>query len=67
MKYRVPVTYKFEGYFDIEADNEAEAVEFASKHCGLTIGEVHSTLNDEDVDWNFPVHPEEEFGLPNPV
>ena len=62
MKYRVPVIYTFEGYFDIDAESKEAAVELANKDCGLTIGEVHSSLNDEDVYWDFPVHPETEIG-----
>jgi hypothetical protein len=29
------------------------------KHCGLVLGgSIHTTLDDDMVDWNFPVHPE---------
>lgn len=57
-KFRVPATYTFSGEFVIEAKNAAEAAEYAEKHCGLVLGgNIHSSLPDEDVDWNFPSHP----------
>ena len=63
MKYRIPVTYTFEGYFDIEADSKAQAEASASNDCGMTTSNgIHSNLSDEDIDWEFPVHPEEKIG-----
>ena len=59
--FKVHVRYIFEGDFEIVADSKAEAEEYADLHCGMTIGNVHSTLDDEDVDWEFPVHPEFEI------
>ena len=58
MRYKVPVKFVFEGHFEIEADNKAQAVEFAKKHCGMTVGAIRSTLPEDDVDWDFPFHPE---------
>lgn len=49
----------FEGEFEVKAENRAEAEEYVQKHCGLVIGgNIHSTLPDEDVTWDFPVHPD---------
>ena len=32
------------------------------KHCGLVIGgDIHSSLPDEDIDWDFSVHPEKQI------
>lgn len=57
--YTVPVKFVFEGQFFIKADSKEQAKEYADKHCGLVIGgDIHSSLPDEDVDWDFPVHPQ---------
>ena len=63
MKYEVPTKFVFSGTFTIEADSPAQAKEFVHKHCGLVIGgDIHTTLNDEDCDWDFAVHPEKITG-----
>lgn len=58
--YTVPVKFVFEGQFFIKADSKEQAQEYAEKHCGLTLisNGIHSTLPDEDVDWDFSVHPQ---------
>lgn len=57
--YTVPVKFVFEGRFFIKADSKEQAKEYAHKHCGMvTSNGIHSTLPDEDVDWDFPVHPQ---------
>ena len=63
MKYEVPTRFVFSGVFTIEADSPAQAKEFVHKHCGLVIGgNVHTTLNEEDCDWDFDVHSEKITG-----
>lgn len=58
-KFVIPVTYTFTGTFTLRAKSEAQAIEYAEKHCGLVLGgDIHSTLPDDDVDWSFAVHPE---------
>ena len=53
----------FSGFFDIEAENAAQAREYVEKHCGLVIGsDIHSTLPDDEVNWEFPVHPDTKIG-----
>lgn len=57
--YTVPVKFVFEGQFFIKADSKEQAKEYAEKHCGLVIGgDIHSSLPDENVSWDFPVHPQ---------
>jgi hypothetical protein len=52
----------FEGCFFISAKDKAQAKEYAEKHCGLVMGRsVHSTLPDDAVYWDFPIHPEKEI------
>lgn len=55
--YVVNTRFVFDGKFLIKADTKAEAADAVNKHCGMVIGNVQSTLNDEDVSWDFPVHP----------
>ena len=62
-KFKVKTKFIFEGEFEIEADNRAQAKEFVEKHCGLVIGgDIHSSLPDEQVNWEFSVHPEKKIG-----
>ena len=56
-KFKVPVVYSFSGEFFISAPSQAMAEKYAEKHCGLTLGPVHSTLPEGDVDWSFSSHP----------
>ena len=51
--YTVPVRYVFRGEFKIQAASKAQAEEYAEKH---------SSLPDEMVNWDFPVHPEKIVG-----
>lgn len=61
-KYRVQTRFAFSGYFDVEADSLHEAGSCVTEQCGLVLGgNIHTTLPDEDVDWNFPVHPDTEI------
>lgn len=61
-KYRVQTRFVFSGYFDVEADSLNEAESSVAEQCGLVLGgNIHTTLPDEDVDWNFPVHPDTEI------
>lgn len=56
--YSVETRFEFTGTFEVKANSKQEAIEYVEKHCGLVIGgNIHSTLPDEDIDWNFPVHP----------
>lgn len=64
-EFEVPVRYTFAGKYRITARDAREAKEFVEKHCGLVLGgNIRSTLPDEDVDWDFAVHPEEEVDDP---
>ena len=58
-KYAVKTRFSFTGTFFVTARNKDEAKEIVEKHCGLVLGKgVHSTLPDEDANWDFPMHPE---------
>lgn len=61
--YAVPTKFVFSGTFRIKAESQEQAEEYAEKHCGLVIGgDIHSSLPDEMVNWDFPVHPEKIIG-----
>jgi len=59
MKYEVETKFVFSGKFFIEAENEKQAKELVSKHCGMTMsGGIESELYEDDCDWEFDVHAE---------
>lgn len=58
-KYDVRVRYAFEGTYTVVAEAHEEAVQMVSEECGLVLGgNIHTILDDEDVDWNFGIHPD---------
>lgn len=47
----------------MEAFNREEAKELILKECGLVMGgDIHTTLPDGEVRWNFDTHPEKQIG-----
>lgn len=57
-KYDVRVRYAFEGTYTVVAEDHDEARQMVSEECGLVLGgNIHTILDDEEVDWNFGVHP----------
>ena len=66
-KFRISVAFSFEGEFFVVASSRAEAEKNVQEHCGLTIGEIHSTLPEGDVHWNFPSHPTRKVGCAHPI
>ena len=62
-QYSVKTKYVFEGSFFINAKDKAQAKEYVEKHCGLVMNRgIHTTLPDDTVDWDFPLHPEKVIG-----
>ena len=61
--YAVPPKFVFSGTFRIKAESQEQAEEYVQKHCGLVLGgEIHSSLPNDEVDWEFDVHPEKIIG-----
>jgi hypothetical protein len=61
--YIVKTRFVFEGDFIIKTSTKDEAREYVEKHCGLILGRnIHSTLPDDIIDWNFSVHPKKLTG-----
>jgi hypothetical protein len=57
--FAVKTRFTFTGTFFVNAENKTQAREYAEQHCGLVMGgSVHSSLSAEEVDWDFPAHPE---------
>lgn len=64
--YDVPTKFVFKGTFRIKAESQEQAEEYVQKHCGLVIGgDIHSTLPENEVNWEFGVHPEKIVGNGN--
>ena len=58
-KYDVRVRYAFEGTYTVAAEDRDEAKRMVSEDCGLVLGgNIHTTLDDGEVDWHFGVHPD---------
>lgn len=58
-KIEVKVRYLFEGTYTVAADDRNEALTMVTRDCGLVLGgNIHTTLDDDDVDWEFDVHPD---------
>lgn len=58
-QYEVKTRFIFEGIFRVKAENSEEARKNVEQDCGLVMGgSIHTTLNDEDVDWDFNTHPD---------
>lgn len=56
--YEIETSFTFTGVFKVQAKNEQEARDLIENHCGLVIGgEIHSSLPEETVDWDFDTHP----------
>jgi hypothetical protein len=61
-EFEVKTRFVFNGIFKVKALNGQQAEEFVQTHCGLVMGgNIHSSLPGEDIDWDFPVHPEKEI------
>ncbi|MCM0221183.1 hypothetical protein [Bacteroides fragilis] len=58
-KYKVKVMYIFEGTYTVAAEGREEAEAMVTEDCGLVLGgNIHTTRDDDEVDWNFSCHPD---------
>lgn len=58
-KIEVKVRYLFEGTYTVAADDRNEARTMVTRDCGLVLGgNIHTTLDNDEVDWEFDVHPD---------
>ena len=58
-KYKVEAKYVFTGYFIVKAENKSDANKQIKDNCGMTCGDISSSLSYKDCDWVFDVHPTE--------
>lgn len=57
--YKVCAQYVFSGIFEVAAESQEEARRKVIEDCGLVMGgNIHSTLPDEEIDWEFGIHSE---------
>lgn len=57
-EYIIKTQFVFEGKFCVMAESRDEACDLIGQHCGLVLGgDIHSALPEDEVDWDFPVHP----------
>ena len=65
-KYSVKTKFIFEGRIEIKAESKEQAIEHIAKHVGLTLFSqgIHTTLPDEEIEWEFPVHPDKIISTP---
>lgn len=55
--YRVRTQYIFEGVFEVVAESREEARQKVIQDCGMVMGgNIHSTLPDEEINWEFDIH-----------
>ena len=60
--YKVKTRFVFEGVFEVKAESKKEARELVLNNCGMVMGSgIQSTLEDDDVDWNFSCHPDKKI------
>lgn len=58
-RYEIAARYCFDGVFFVSADSLSDAKQKVFGNCGLVLGGgIHTTLQVEEIDWKFPVHPE---------
>lgn len=64
-KFTVKTKFVFEGTFTVKAKDRADAHQLINDSCGLVLGcNIHSTLGDDDIDWDFDMHPEKVISVP---
>ena len=66
--FRVGVRYTFEGAYTVRAVSDKEAARLVLRRCGLTCGNIHTTLDELTCpDWDFPTHPDTRIGNVEPI
>lgn len=66
--FRAGVRYTFEGAYTVRAVSDKEAARLVLRQCGLTCGNIHTTLDELTCpDWDFPTHPDTRIGNVEPI
>ena len=57
-KFKLKVSYTFNGCFTLRAASGKEAARLVSEQCGTVLSAIQTTLCEEsEVDWHFDKHP----------
>ena len=57
-KFKLKVSYTFNGCFTLRAASGNEAARLVSEQCGTVLNTIRTTLGEEsEVDWQFDKHP----------
>ena len=57
-KFKLKVSYTFNGCFTLRAASGKEAARLVSEQCGTVLNTIRTTLGEEsEVDWLFDKHP----------
>ena len=57
--FEIETAFTFTGTFSVKAKSEEDARKAIEKHCGLVLGGgIHSTLPEDEIDWDFTMHGE---------
>jgi hypothetical protein len=64
--FEIPVSFVFDGVFKIKAETVEQAEGMVLRDCAMILkpGCIHSSLQDDEVDWEFPVHAEKTIITP---
>jgi len=58
-RFKAKVQFVFEGEIEVIANNKELAKEYIERHTGLCLGgNIHTTLPDDMIDWEFSSHAE---------
>lgn len=61
--YRVRTQYVFYGVFEVAAESREDARQKVIQDCGMVmVGNVHSSLLDEEINWAYSTHPDVRTG-----
>lgn len=61
--YRVRTQYVFYGVFEVAAESREDARQKVIQDCGMVmVGNVHSSLPDEEINWAYSTHPDVRTG-----
>jgi hypothetical protein len=58
--FDIPVSFVFDGVFKIKAKTLKQAEGIVLRNCAMILkpGCIHSSLQGDEIDWEFPVHAE---------
>ena len=61
-RYIVNTKFIFSGIFEVEADSRDQARDIVINSCSLVMGESIQDMSNNEVGWDFDIHPEKRIG-----